>query len=625
MENNKDALIFSSDRRENELNVPIFIPNITEFEDNWFSSSSALYHGTRGTGKTSIISSLYWRNLILGESPVYTRNSANKLELVSEKDILGLRIKVERMEASLWNAWFINQEQNDKFLSQSFFAFFIEISEIKQLLEAVSTIQDRNTKILNYSNIRDFVISLYQNDLYIFEDVDFPIYEISIEWIISILDSLLRKIRAQILIKNCIKDIIEKLKITANLGILKDTLHLLKSRIPYWGKYSLFLLFDDYEQLNIWQQEAINYLIVSNSSDFVFKATYLTGSEITREVLSEGEKKRYLSLSDIKTYDLNAIDRFNAMINGIISVRAYYLYKSEKSPFHINTILGKSKKIEENIEKSLKRSINPKVKKFLAEFKSSSETSITNFWLERNQIIANDKVNRRWNRKTKTKWRNTISFRILNDFNLKYIYSGYDTFGFICYKSIRNGIRILRTIWEFSGSPEFKEFCLMKVSEDIQDKAIKKNSMNILKALEIPGAENRNSPRVLCNRLGDIFNSFYLKQSIFVTPECHSFKIIKEGLPNNILDILTMLNHLEVIILIEEESPELKFGLNPVVTPDFNISYRDPFYFSQTISLLDLQKLLTGNENNYKSVKRKILSDRLGKFQQYDLGLNNDE
>lgn len=108
----------------------------------------------------------------------------------------------------------------------------------------------------------------------------------------------------------------------------------------------------------------------------------------------------------------------------------------------------------------------------------------------------------------------------------------------------------------------------------------------------------------ICRRLGELFAIFQSYPYIIVTPESASLSVGRRDLRSEIIDAIEFGIMNGALLKIEDNST-MTVGLHPALSPLFNISFRNPFYYPQRVSTDDFSMLLMGNEAQVK--KQKII------------------
>ena len=115
----------------------------------------------------------------------------------------------------------------------------------------------------------------------------------------------------------------------------------------------------------------------------------------------------------------------------------------------------------------------------------------------------------------------------------------------------------------------------------------------------------------ICMRLGNLFAQFQTYPSICVTAETASLKIKSSELDDEIIDAINFAVMCGVIIKPSNESVFLKVGLHPILSPIYNISFRRPFYYPESISGKEFSRLFKGNDFEANKMTEKILENRM--------------
>jgi len=311
--------------------------------------------------------------------------------------------------------------------------------------------------------------------------------------------------------------------------------------------------------------------------------------------------------------------RFLKLINGIVKTRLEYFYKKEIEDFNFENILNTGKSIEEKVYYYLKKGEKPEVITLLKEYDKlpkDKQTGILNFWLIKNKIKDYDKS---YEQLPEIKRKRKISSQYLKKFQLtaafylcdSYPYSGFDEIYQISSTSIRNFLMIIESIFKKSRIKDYFEFLKQNnIPLEIQRIAIRNTSNNYLESIDsktLLSEEIKKTEKDICIRLGKLIKSFnnieYVKEK---TPECSSIKLKAIDDNSEIGKIIQILILSGNIIRKLEDEYEL-YSLNTILSPYFNLTYRNPFTYSQFLELEDFKNLISCEDKDVPKIIKNIL------------------
>jgi hypothetical protein len=622
---NENLNIFESNRREMEVNEPIFVLDDNEIGYQKLSSQKPLiFEGIRGSGKTSLFKTLDWE-VAWGLSQYKLFPEKNIKKNVENPKFIGLYVDLEAMELEIWNDWL--SKDNEKKKAQYVFSTYLELIFLDQLLSAIYDLRIKKDKFNSKDNEEKFVEEVF-NQVFLIKTQESNIREKSLFFLKQKVNITHQNIRNAISFNIGFNEIQKGIHISVSFSeFIKSAGKSMRSYFKNFENFILYILIDDFHRFKPWQQEVINSWIIKKDIYLTYKLSILSGlKEITRKstenrflghndlekvVFSESNVSEGKVRSEARSEKSIKKKRFNKIVNGIIKTRLKHFYEQELENFDFKKFLNVDKTINEKVYYYLKKMESPEIIKLLKEYEllKNKNIGILNFWLKKNEVRDYEEA---YSQLTEAKKKRKISSQYLNKFQLfaafqlceSYPYGGFDEIYQISNLSIRNFLYIIDSIFRKIEIKDSLEFLKKdKIPLEIQSWAIRRLANNHLKSLDTSKYSINKTEEDICIRLGKLiksFNSFeYVKMS---SPECSSIRIERIDPADEIGEILdNMVESGSIIRKIGKKHD--RYSLNTIFYPHFNLTYRSPFTYSRSLSLDSFKKILLCED---KDISREI-------------------
>ena len=362
-------------------------------------------------------------------------------------------------------------------------------------------------------------------------------------------------------------------------------------------------LIDDVDRFKNWQVQCINSFLKVSTSPCAWKLS----SSLPYQTLST-EDDTFISGTDLKNSILNdesvlgkgqKKERIDELFDAIFKSRLKEHNVSHQNMTDIRSIFGKMD-LERDLKDVIKQSLKQSLKAEYNEFVDSGDKYYTDFWLKKKCILRSDD-----SRKKFDKYRVNATFAIVKANNLEesFRYSSYEVIRSLCAGSPRHFLRICDCMWpsileklEAIGSSS-------PIKKEKQNLAIRKASNELIEIIDKEWF-NRNihtSCKTMCDRLGNLFILLTNDEnSLRRSQECMSVSFNISDIKNNetqknLLKVIDKLTMLEVIKVRrdDEVSTIYQVGLNPMLTPCYFISFRNPFLNKITVNAEQFYDYLT--------------------------------
>jgi hypothetical protein len=633
---------FIHSRREYERDMPIYIPGGKSGFPEWISDQQYLFEGVRGSGKSSILQSMNWEVTWLSQTKLVVSKDVVK-SLYRPPRHLGICYPFELEDRSNWDHWELEIGTE---WAQKYFGTYLEYLLLDLFLNSLVNI---------FNKKKESFIDLYAENKVVQEilQIAFPdpvnrprLSEYSFDVLKYTIRDRHIAIRDLVYKNTSAEELKKTYPVLSPGSLVQSFANSLRVNCPKCSNMMFFPMLDDCNHLEEWQLQVVNSAILKARIPVSYKVTSVRGLYKTR-ITQDG---RPLNEHELKTMRLSSdkegrwvdIKKFEPVMKGVLNTRIEKIYgKQYADLFDPQKILGKFD-IEELLVERLSMSENPLAAKLLSQAKQRSEQqdsklSITTTWMLNHNIRSynskpypNPEMEKQRKRLLRSsylnKWKYSVAVAICRELNIKYPYCGWSTVLHLGCMSIREVLRIFYEIWE---AGDFSIDNLVKqngINPQIQTQGIINAANKLFASLETNPAFMRNQELleksnagvktyylpIICDRLGKLFATFQSDPYIGVTAETASIKVDENKLDKITRDAINFGVMSSALLLYCKDST-LSIGLNPILSPRYNIAYRNPFYYPQTVSPEDFVVLFHGSEREASVTIEKILKNRISK------------
>lgn len=612
---------FVEQRRERgRFNASVFI----NYEDypKWASVNNYLITGSRGTGKSSILASFDYRLRWMNSKAISYCDEYKDLMPFDIRDtnIIGVLFKADRVEAVMWDKWYQNESGNGSLLFSTYLNFYFA----GKILESVKTLMElyypESIHSLSKSALIDRLFRLCDpgwNRRYAL------LYDFSTEGIVTFLEERKTQIRQTIYTGTSMSMLAGSCFHSASSAFISEFCEILCSEIKELSRKLFFLMIDDVDRFKDWQVRCINSFLKVSTSPCAWKLS----SSLPYQTLATEDDAR-ISGTDLKISVLNdesvlgkrqQKDRIDELYNAIFMSRLKENGISHSGFTDVRALFGKMD-LERSLKDVIDQSLKPMLKNDYSDYKKSGDKYFTDYWLKKKGILRKTD-----SRKKFDKYRVNATFSIVkaNDLEESFKYSSYEVIRSLCAGSPRHFLRICDSMWpSIAKKLKSSSRVFHPIDKNEQNRAIRKASNELVEIID-RDRFNRDIPtscKTMCDRLGDLFilltnDDISLRRS----QECMSVlfdvsEIEDSEKRNNLLKIIDKLTMLEVIkVRTGIETPSIyQLGLNPMLSPCYFISFRNPFLNKVSVNAERFYEYLTGN--NEEADPRVLAHERLDYF-----------
>jgi len=568
---------FSYDRFEKEENPIIYFP--TRFER--FKTGKNYYlQGGRGTGKTAILRSFFWKDRI-SESTFKMKPK----EFQREK-IIGLYIRVPDYQVPNFKGLSDNEE-----FRNTIFSTYLVFIQLELLFNALSSL---SLKFLPISAAKEVnfceKLKTKHSDIFLETDNIKKIKTfIELKNAFYILQSKIRILAIRDLQPNYYPDIFLK----PSSELLYDFTSDLIEKIAELKNWKLFFCIDEAEAFKDWQQLILNSLVRKSKKPWSYLIAFVEGTfNLHKTIISNqalGDADRTIDKLD----ELNKKD-FNDFANGVIKKRIATINENLENidQFDIESIIGKYT-VNDLLVIHLKKSLQQKARDLLENAEKNRERyqieknespPIYETWIESfhtEKILRgneNKKEKRRISSAKLRKFHLSTYHNISLNFGFEPLYIGKDAILGLSDQCVRDLLRVFFFLFEESrGGYNWKEYPLKYIDIDIQKKAVKQAANSKMESIEDEVIYNPPSLRNLIKNIGDLLKKFiklpnslfYPDYGIIFIPK--SIDLIKKEFRSIFEE-----GRYCGIIHVEEEIDAVKIRLHSLLNVDYKLPYRRP-------------------------------------------------
>lgn len=636
---------FLYSRREFERETALYVTGGREGFFDWISGQQYLFEGLRGSGKTSILKSMEWdTNWKVGPTRVEGPEDIKRF-FAGSPNHLAVCCRFEEMDREYWDSWnkLVGVE-----CSERYFGTYLEYMLLDLFLSALLQIIKKRPNLFECVEAEEHLV----NDLL---QMGFPdasqrprLPEKSFWSLRHIIRDQHIAVRDLVYRKASKETMYNTYPVLSPGNLIQCFGESLTANYREFSNLKVFPMLDDCNHLTDWQTRVVNSAVSKVKAPVSYKLTSVFGLYKTRRTIDG----RPLGEQELKTIRISGAgelkwkysQKYMRLVQGVCQTRIESAYTKELAErFNFKKTLGDFN-IQSLLERTLSSGEKPKAIELWAQAKKEAEDkqttiSITSTWLRQHRVRELEQPShkdptvqkmllRRLNSMYTKKWTYTAAVAICQDRDLRlsFPYCGWSTILHLSNGSIREMLRIMYEIWEIMNLPIERFVQKENINWRRQRKAIKNAAENYFNGLDRKplldvndrkwkGTTNKgnyyppSSLPSICQRLGRVFAQFQSYPSICVEAESASLRVSKNGLESDILRVIDFGVMTGMLQKIEDDST-IRIGLHPFFAPLFNISFRSPFYSSESVGVDDLTALFKGTDKKAAKAIERILRNR---------------
>jgi len=587
---NQDS-VFSKSRFEFDGSHLYFLDKIrlSQLEGN----SPVLLYGSRGTGKTTLLNTLNWREQ---EKNQYLITALGEKKY--QNNYLGVYVKLSSMNVEALSKW---KEESEQIYAQ-IFAYYLDLIWLEQLTSALGELSFNQEIEVSAADEREVCKKI----VYMFPALLVDSNNRGKTLGFSDLSYQIRYTRENIegasLYGESAKEVHSRYNIAGQVGELGRS----ASRILQepWLKrgnsgYKFKICFDECECLDDYQIKILSTIVRLSNHPAFFVYSFIS---LPENFYSTLVNNLFIAKADIEHIALDEMGdtEFRKFAQGVVSVRLLAENIEIENGFDNEKVFGKLS-INSLIEKILKRSESKKAHDLISLTKEKSSHPFYEYYkneglpyyqvylselldidIEHHQSPTWSKARRVQESKEIRKKMVAAYLSICNELKIDPIYASSEMVFQICDRSIRDYLWLLHEMFIECGKP-LEEFVSSLVPVDAQDKAIKRASLNKIKSLpSSPLTDPGKIYRVVfgLGHLTSLIQRTSADKSHLKSSERGLF-ILTKGITDyesSLLGLVVEAAEAGFLKILSSDQNKIVFRVHTSLSPYFGFSYRGAYY-----------------------------------------------
>lgn len=576
-----------------------------------------LIHGSRGTGKTTLLNSLNW---------IEQRYNNHLMNTIAESggkgDYIGIYLKVPELKTASFKKW-----EDEKEVYGYVFSYYIELVWLEELLRAVSKMVVENIVNLPPKEEKRLIAQIVGK-----YKTNFHTRNIRT---LSDLSEAIRFTRIDIedasLYGQRIGEVYRELGDVGQVGSfssfvcsgLSEALQIHNDDFRFKFKICM----DECEAFSYNQILTINTLIRLSRFPIFYVTSYVRRPDDTTNTLIDNITNQKADVQIINLDDIG-YETFKEFADGVATVRIRERLKSDTISFSTQAAFGDIS-INELLTDVVKRSVSPKLRKYLADatenrakpffaLKKESSLPIYQTYLIDKLNIPIEEGQARWERRgqesREIRKRMVVSYLSLcKEANTEPTYCFSEMVLGVSDDSIRDYLWQLDEIFKVSEM-DLESFASTRVDLESQNKGIKLSSKKKFDSIpRAPLASPSNIGKLIYGlaSLTGIIQSASNDTSHLKSSErgIYVLKLQVNSISHKIESLIIEAAEAGFLKIINKEKDFIRFRVHRSLAPHFKFSYRGPYYDTK-IQLNHLSKIINARDlSNLRLIVEIIASD----------------
>jgi hypothetical protein len=567
---------FSYDRFEKEEDPAIYLPR--RFE-RFKTGRNFYFRGSRGTGKTALLRSFYWRDRITDSSFRMSPEDFRK------ETIIGLYVRVPDYQVPEFK-----QLSNNEEFRNNIFSTYLTFIHLELLFDALSNLSRTDYLPISASNELVFCRNLVQEYASLFSKIknSHPIRTFhDLKSAFHSLQTIIRIMGIRNLVEQDYPDVFLISSFEQFYGITQR----INSQVKELNEWRFFLCIDEAEAFHNWQQVVLNTLVRTSKRPWTYLIAFVEGAFDLHKTAIPNES---LGDADRIVEKLDGLEpgEFSEFADGILKKRI----EKARGPIEsldVESILGKytvNELLANHLKKSTRKGAEDLLKR--AEdnrFRYSCDSKevpppIYETWIEtlqNEQILTGEESQREKRRisSSKLRKRHLASYHnICVKFHFKPVYAGKDAILSLSDQCVRDFLRFFFFLFEESrDSYDWNLHSLEIFDKKIQNKAVLQAAKNKLNNIEDEVIYETPHVRNLVDNIGNLLRAHMLLPKSALDPDRGIIRIpIMMDLVGK--DLKSALEEARYcgVIHVEEKSNAVELRLHCILNAYFKLPYRRP-------------------------------------------------
>lgn len=541
--------------------------------------------GSRGTGKTTLLKSINWR-----EQKENNFLSQALKENNHRNDYIGLYIKLPELKINSFSFWEMDQCQ----IYPLIFSLYLELVWMQEAINAVLILsQDATLKFSAHDEINCVKrILLVNKKIFGFEK------ENSTHTLFDLLENVV-SVRKQIenacIYKQNIEDVYKMFGSIDQIGFISNTaaLELVKLINNEDGLKKFKICMDECECLSEKQLLVIKTMLRLTKFPVFYVFSFISPISDTRETLIPNITNQKADVQKISLDDMDKKD-FEDFSNGVATVRISSELKEPAYAFNLSNILGHLS-INTLLESLLKKSVSPLARNLLKNARerlelidadnTKDDIPIYQSYLIDKLELDESSSEEKWeirNFESQQQRKKMVAayLSICKDLKTDPMYAYADMVYGISDRSIRDFLWQLDEIFKLHNK-NLKDFISSKIDIETQNKAIKESSTKKLISLPKSAVNSPDNVGKLVYGLSiltEIIQTRSDDNSHLRSPERGIFSFEYYSADSELVKFIQDASEAGFLKTISHKENSIKFRVHSSLAPCFNFSYRGSYY-----------------------------------------------
>jgi len=618
-------------RSEQEHGQILFVPNRIA---KWITRKPLCFLGVRGSGKSSALKLLTW-DVKWNVSSIKTTGSPEALRFLQNFKHIGVYYRVEDIDVPLWDRWNVIEDT-----AQRYFGTYIDLLYLDLLLDALICIR-RISRSLFLGRVEEKEITKSLLKECFRADMRPRLLDLSFMALREIIADAHQTIRQLVLQDVSEEEIKQTYSVIGPGSLLKKFGDQFANYYPKMADWAILILLDDCNFLKKWQMKVLNTAVAGCRKPITYKFSSLAGLYPTCDTMNDDRPVilDYMDFEPLPSHSnsfatgktrVKGGTQYPNLANRICKARMEQHFSKEHiEKLDHNKLLGPFN-LEKVLMKKLVDSESDDARDFL-DYASTGKAegegpAITKAWLSKKSvreyklpIDLEEKEAKRIERQIASryskKWNHVAGMALCKEYGFIFPYSGFRVVLNLSAGSIRELLRVMSMIWEEAGGSLSEFIKVQPIPQEIQTRGIVKAAEARFELIDSSIiSESGTSLQSICNRLGQLFSSCQSYPYILTTAETASISIRNEWAEGDVKEIIRK-GIGSGWLLKREENGRIFVALHPVLSPKFQISFRNPFYYPEPISNKEIIKtLFFGSDQEANLAIKNVLEGRIYRY-----------
>jgi hypothetical protein len=565
-----------------------------------------LIHGSRGTGKTTLLNSLNWKEQRKNKSLIEAL-----IKIESRKDYIGIYVKVPELKIGAMKKWETEKPDIYKYI----FSYYLELVWLEELVRSINSMAVNGEIAISALKEKTFVHAINNGNVISKLATNNP------KTFLDLCDSF-RCIRKYIedasLYEEPINNVYSSIGRVEQIGSLGsnicEEITKLIGNNSEGCSYKFKVCMDECECLSETQILVVNTLVRLSRFPVLYVFSFVRKPQDFTTTFVENITNQK---ADIQLINLDELSNFKDFTEGVATVRIKDGLKDDSIVFSLKTILGQisinsmltlvlGKSVSSNVRELLKKAEENRNNQFYEFYKDETLPIYQTYLVDKLNINIENSVKEKWQKRAQEskeirKRMVGAYLSICAEFGQEPIYGSMDMMLGMCDNSIRDFLWQLDEIFKASKR-DIKTFATSTVPINIQNAGIKKSSEKKFKSIpqapvNSPGGVGRlvyglaKLTSIIQTTSNDLSHLKSSERGIF------NLKITNCKRGHNLAELITQGAESGFLRVIETADDIIRFRVHTSLAPAFKFSYRGAYYDTR-IEAHHIERMLATQDKN---------------------------